>query len=126
MFIISTSNLKQIQPIETKSVISIYSKKTKRLTGANVHQTTDRGETGLYLAVSHHIRHPDTKDASCIHALYHAGVDINAVTYNGYTALQLAAVFGHTPLVCWLLSKNARNIGYPDAYMLARSQGKFI
>lgn len=100
--------------------------KVKSLTGANVHQITDRGETGLYLAVSYHIRKPDTKDASCIHALYHAGVDINAVTHNGYTALQLAAVFGHTPLVCWLLSKNARNIGYPDAYMLARSQGKFI
>lgn len=89
-----------------------------------MHQLTAKGETSLYLAVAYHIRNPEKKDASCIHALYHAGVDINAVTFDGYTALQQAAVFGHLSLVQWLLSKRALNIGYPDAYMLAQSQGE--
>lgn len=64
-------------------------------------------------------------DASCLHTLFHAGVDINLPNENGLTPLQMAAMFGHTRLVKWLLSKGADMKVFPRPYILARSQGNF-
>lgn len=66
------------------------------------------------------------RDATCLHALYHAGADIDATNDKGMTPLQLAAVFGHTSLVKWLLSKGANPKVRPDPYILAQSRGKFM
>lgn len=66
-----------------------------------------------------------SSDAACLHPLYYAGADINLPSGNGYTPLQLAAMFGHTRLVKWLISKGADVNVYPSPVLLARSQGNF-
>lgn len=86
---------------------------------------TAQNETAFYLAAYNRITDPGNMDASCLHALYHAGVNIDARTSKGYTALQMAATFGHTPLIKWLLAKGASTAGHPDPYVLARSRGMF-
>ncbi|KAF2899561.1 hypothetical protein ILUMI_06611 [Ignelater luminosus] len=72
---------------------------------ADISLKSSKGETPFYLAVFYHIKNPKVKDATCIHALYYAGSDINACNYKGYSPLQLAAMFGHKQLVMWLLNK---------------------
>lgn len=67
-----------------------------------------------------------SRDATCLHALYYAGADINARNEKGLTPLQLAAVFGHTSLLKWLLSKGANYKVRPDPYILAKSQGELM
>lgn len=85
---------------------------------------TVKNESAAYLAVYSHIRNPEDRNASCLHALFYAGADINAPTAYGYTPLQLAATFGHTSLVSWLLSKGANTAVYPHPYLLAMANGK--
>lgn len=91
--------------------------------GANLNIRTSKNESPFYLAVYNHVKHPQSKDASCIHALYYAGADINAVNGKGYNALQLACSYGHTSLVKWLIEKGANVNITPDPYLLARIQG---
>ncbi|KAI4469979.1 ankyrin repeat and socs box-containing 3 [Holotrichia oblita] len=91
--------------------------------GADLNIRTPKNENPFYLAVYNHVKHPQSKDASCIHALYYAGADINAVNEKGYNALQLASSYGHTSLVKWLIEKGANLNVTPDPYFLARIQG---
>lgn len=85
---------------------------------------TNRGETGFYLACYHLTEHAEVRSAFCIHTLYHAGCDINARTNLGYTALHLAAAFGHTSLVLWLINKKANHRIKPYPQNLANKFGK--
>lgn len=85
--------------------------------------TSPNGETPFYLATFYLIQNPHNVDASCIRALFHAGSDINTKTNNGYTALHLAAAFGHTNLVKWLLKKGALTNIQPHPYYVAKYYG---
>ncbi|CAH0547998.1 unnamed protein product [Brassicogethes aeneus] len=91
--------------------------------GADVHKKTPNNDSVFYLAVFYFIDNRSEVDCPCIRELYYAGADINAPNCNGYTPLQLAAMFGHTPLVKWLLNKNANLTGTPHPYAIADSQG---
>lgn len=93
--------------------------------GANTSLTTKRNESAFYLATYNRICNPFSSDAACLHTLYYAGADINAPNGNGFTPLQMAALFGHTSLVKWLISKGADVMVRPNPYDLARSQGTF-
>lgn len=86
---------------------------------------TLRGETAFYLACYNLIENPASDDARCIRALYHAGCDINLKTNVGYAPIQLAALFGHTPLVAWLLDKNVDLNLKPSPRLLAEQYGSF-
>lgn len=66
------------------------------------------------------------KDASCIHALWRAGADVNEPGGpHELTPLELAAAFGHASLVKWLLAKGAliRKGAPRHPYLLARAFG---
>lgn len=63
------------------------------------------------------------KNATCIRELYYAGADINEPNSKGLTPLQMAALFGHTSLVKWLLHKNASDNVIPHPLLLAMTQG---
>lgn len=91
--------------------------------GADIHIKTAKNESPFYLAAYHLIQNAHNKDASCIHALYYAGADINCPNSKGYNPLQLACMFGHTALVKWLLAKGVDQNVIPNPYMLARMQG---
>ncbi|XP_017777574.1 PREDICTED: ankyrin repeat and SOCS box protein 12-like [Nicrophorus vespilloides] len=93
--------------------------------GADVTSKTIKGETGLYLAVYNRIKNRHHKDASCIHTLYHAGSDIEETNMNGFTALQVAAIFGHTSLAKWLVKKNANINVNPSPYILSKTAGHY-
>lgn len=93
--------------------------------GADVNVITYKGESAFYLAVYNLIKNPESRNASCIHALYYAGANINAATDKGYNPLQMTAMFGHTTLALWLLSKGCNTNVHPRPYQIARSQGKF-
>ncbi|XP_049826692.1 serine/threonine-protein phosphatase 6 regulatory ankyrin repeat subunit C-like [Aethina tumida] len=91
--------------------------------GADIHKNTPHNDSVFYLAIFHYIRNPGNLDASCIRELYYAGCDINAPNGNGYTPLQMAAMFGHTALVNWLLNKNGSVSVYPHPIAIASSYG---
>nr|CAH7741325.1 unnamed protein product [Callosobruchus chinensis] len=91
--------------------------------GANVKLKSKQFESAFYLATFYYIKNPHIKNASCIRELYYAGANIDEPNAKGLTPLQMAAMFGHTPLVRWLLLKNASAVTAPDPYMLAVSQG---
>ncbi|KAL1488440.1 hypothetical protein ABEB36_014912 [Hypothenemus hampei] len=90
--------------------------------GAQVSLKSKNNETPFYLAAFYHIRNKDSTNASCIRELYYAGANINEPTRN-ITPLQLAAIFGHTSLVKWLLIKKATVNTNPHPYFLAKNQG---
>lgn len=75
------------------------------------------------MACFFYVKNPHLKDASCIRDLYYAGVDINEPNYKGLTPIQMAAMFGHTPLVKWLLHKNASTNVLPNPFLIAVTQG---
>ncbi|XP_018326069.1 ankyrin repeat domain-containing protein 53-like [Agrilus planipennis] len=89
----------------------------------DIRKCTSNKESAFYLAVYERIKNKSSRDASCIHTLYHANADINAATVHGYSPIQLAAMFGHTSLVRWLLTKNVNMNVFPSPYILAKSQG---
>ncbi|KAJ8964536.1 hypothetical protein NQ314_004831 [Rhamnusium bicolor] len=91
--------------------------------GADVKLKSMKGESPFYLATFYYIKYPQIKNATCIRELYYAGADINETNDKGLTPLQMAAMFGHTPLVKWLLLKNASTRTAPDPYLIACSQG---
>ncbi|GJQ76933.1 hypothetical protein Trydic_g15131 [Trypoxylus dichotomus] len=91
--------------------------------GADLNISSYRNESPFYLAIYNHIKHPNSKDASCIHSLFYAGANINAINEKGYSPLQLACSYGHTSLVKWLMEKGADADVLPDPYLLARMQG---
>ncbi|XP_049818984.1 alpha-latrocrustotoxin-Lt1a isoform X2 [Aethina tumida] len=91
--------------------------------GADIHKNTPYNDSVFYLAMFHYIRNPGDLNATCIRELYYAGCDINAPNGNGYTPLQMAAMFGHTPLAKWLLNKNASVSVYPHPIVIASSHG---
>ncbi|KAK5639918.1 hypothetical protein RI129_010729 [Pyrocoelia pectoralis] len=91
--------------------------------GADVNLRSNQGETPFYLAIFHHVQHPDQIDATCIRALYYAGSDVNATNAKGYAPIHLAANFGHATLVKWLLTKGASANVQPYPYILAHMQG---
>ncbi|XP_030759871.1 ankyrin-1-like [Sitophilus oryzae] len=91
--------------------------------GAWINVKSKYGETPFYLAAFYYIQHKKWKNATCIRELYYAGANINEPAKNQITVLQLAAIFGHTSLVKWLLVKNANLNICPHPYLLARSQG---
>jgi uncharacterized protein len=70
--------------------------------GADVHVTTDRGNTALHVAAVH--KHP----APVLCLLIKAGVDLHAVNNDGKTAAQVAAESGNT-LAAALLTRAARD-----------------
>ncbi|KAK4872473.1 hypothetical protein RN001_014502 [Aquatica leii] len=78
--------------------------------GADISLKSSKGETPFYLAIFYHIQHPGSVNATCIRTLYYAGCDINATNAKGFTALHLAASFGHINLVKWLLSKGHNDV----------------
>lgn len=96
------------------------------LPGANISLTTNRRESAFYLAAYNRICNRQSSDASCLHALYHAGANIDLPNERGFTPLQMAAMFGHTALVKWLLSKKADNTVFPNPILLARWQGSYF
>jgi uncharacterized protein len=71
-------------------------------TGADVHKTTDRGNTALHVAAAHKFAAP----VLCL--LIKAGVDLRAVNGAGKTAAQVAADSGNT-LAAALLMRAARD-----------------
>lgn len=85
---------------------------------------TNRGESAFYVACFNIIETRETNDASLIHALYHAGANIDTKTNFGYTPLHLASAFGHVSLADWLISKNANYNINPLPYVLASYFGK--
>ncbi|CAH1990284.1 unnamed protein product [Acanthoscelides obtectus] len=91
--------------------------------GADVKRKSKQFESAFYLATFYYIKNPHIKNATCIRDLYYAGANIDEPNAKGLTPLQMAAMFGHTPLVRWLLQKNATVVSAPDPYMLALSQG---
>ncbi|VEN48625.1 unnamed protein product [Callosobruchus maculatus] len=91
--------------------------------GANVKLKSKQFESAFYLTTFYYIKNPHIKNATCIRELYYAGANIDEPNAKGLTPLQMAAMFGHTPLVRWLLLKNASAVTAPDPYMLAISQG---
>ncbi|KAH1000192.1 hypothetical protein HUJ04_000114 [Dendroctonus ponderosae] len=94
--------------------------------GADLQLKSAHQETALQLAAFYYIRHQACKDASCIHALCHAGADVNEPGGpQALTPLELAAMFGHAALVKWLLAKGARPPAEPQRhpYLLARAFG---
>ncbi|KAF5288074.1 hypothetical protein FQR65_LT12124 [Abscondita terminalis] len=91
--------------------------------GADINLKSANGEPPLYLAVYYHIQQPKILNAACIRTLYYKKCDLNATNKNGYTALQLAAYFGHTSLVCWLLNKGASVFVQPSPHNIALSRG---
>nr|CAI5852483.1 unnamed protein product [Callosobruchus analis] len=91
--------------------------------GANVKLKSKQFESAFYLTTFYYIKNPHIKNATCIRELYYAGANIDEPNAKGLTPLQMAAMFGHTPLVRWLLLKNASAVTSPDPYMLAMSQG---
>jgi ankyrin repeat protein len=70
--------------------------------GADVHKTTDRGNTALHVATVHKFAAP----VLCL--LIKAGVDLHAVNSDGKTAAQVAADTGNT-LAAALLTRAARD-----------------
>ncbi|KAJ8955139.1 hypothetical protein NQ318_009032 [Aromia moschata] len=91
--------------------------------GADITLKSNKNESPFYLATFYYIKYPQYKNATCIRELYYSGADINEPNGNGFTPLQLAAMFGHTPLVKWLLLKNASTNCTPDPYLIATTQG---
>lgn len=91
--------------------------------GADISLTTARKESAFYLATYNRICNPISSDATCLHTLYYAGANIDLPNEHGFTPLQMAAMFGHTSLVKWLISKGANVMVQPNPYCLARSQG---
>jgi ankyrin repeat protein len=70
--------------------------------GADVHVTTDRGNTALHVAAAH--KHP----APVLCLLIKAGVDLHAENCDGKTAAQVAGDPGNT-LTATLLTRAARD-----------------
>jgi ankyrin repeat protein len=70
--------------------------------GADVHKTTDRGNTALHVAAVHKFAAP----VLCL--LIKAGVDLHAVNIDGKTAAQVAVDSGNT-LAAALLTRAARD-----------------
>jgi ankyrin repeat protein len=70
--------------------------------GADVHRTTDRGNTALHVAATHN------HSAPVICLLIKAGVDLHAMNSAGKTAAQVAADSGNT-LAAALLTRAARD-----------------
>jgi ankyrin repeat protein len=68
--------------------------------GADVHKTTDRGNTALHVAAVHKFAAP----VLCL--LIKAGVDLHAENSAGKTAAQVAAAIGNT-LAAALLTRAA-------------------
>lgn len=91
--------------------------------GADIKLKSLKNESAFYLATFYYIKYPQSKNATCIRELYYAGADINEANDKCLTPLQMAAMFGHTPLVRWLLTKNACTTTVPDPYHIARAQG---
>ncbi|XP_022900103.2 putative ankyrin repeat protein RBE_0347 [Onthophagus taurus] len=94
--------------------------------GANVNLKSLNGENGIYLTAYYHVKYQDVMDATCLHALFYAGVNINQPNAKGWTALHLASFFGHHRLVRWLLNKGADPNVLPSPYLLAREQGHLL
>jgi uncharacterized protein len=65
--------------------------------GADVHKTTDRGNTALHVAAVHKFAGP----VICL--LIKAGVDLHALNSAGMTAAQVAADSGNTPAAALLI-----------------------
>lgn len=93
--------------------------------GADLNAVTSKNENAFYLAVYSRVSNMKSRDAGCIHALFHAGIDINLPNAQGYTALQLAAYCGHKTLVMWLIMKKAKVDLVPHPHLLAKSQGHY-
>lgn len=110
--------------------------------GADVSMKSKNNETPFHLAVFFCIMHKVSiilvfanrfvetinfskhyKNATCIRELYYAGANIDEPGRNNATPLQMAAIFGHVPLIKWLLLKNANLKVRPDPYFLALCQG---
>ncbi|XP_031356308.1 ankyrin-1-like [Photinus pyralis] len=94
--------------------------------GGDVSVKSVKGESPFYLAVFHHIECPYKEDATCIRALYYAGCDVNATNDKGIAPIHLAANFGHTNLVRWLLKKGASPNLQPYPYLLAQMNGHTV
>lgn len=75
------------------------------------------------MACFFYIKNPRLKNASCIRELFYAGADINEPNNKGLSPLQMAAMFGHTSLVKWLLAKNALTNVTPHPLLIATTQG---
>lgn len=63
------------------------------------------------------------KNASCIRELFYAGADINEPNDKGLNPLQMAAMFGHSSLVKWLLCKNSTINVKLHPLLIAAAQG---
>lgn len=96
---------------------------TMQFLGADLSLTTNRRESAFYLATYNRICNPESTDMSCLYVLYYAGADKDLPNANGFTPLQLAAVFGHTSLARWLLARGCSTTVFPKPALLARSQG---
>ncbi|XP_066145017.1 ankyrin repeat domain-containing protein 22-like [Euwallacea fornicatus] len=92
--------------------------------GANVALKSKADETPFYLTAFYYVQNMNCKNATCIRELYYAGAKIDEPGKSNITPLQMAAAFGHTALIKWLLLKNTnmkKSCSY--AYLLAKSQG---
>ncbi|CAG9761366.1 unnamed protein product [Ceutorhynchus assimilis] len=95
--------------------------------GADIQlKSINNNESPFYLAILYHIRNFNESDASCIRELFYAGADINEPGgKDSATPLQLAAYSGHTGLVKWLLSKQAKTDTCPCPFRLAKANKRF-
>lgn len=91
--------------------------------GANIRIKSNTNDSVFHLAVSYHINNANERNASCLWLLHRAGADINEPNHSGLSPLQIAALFGHTDLVKWLLNKNASLNVEPHPYVIARYYG---
>ncbi|CAH1101663.1 unnamed protein product [Psylliodes chrysocephalus] len=91
--------------------------------GADITLKSKKHESPFYLATFYYIKFPQFKNATCIRELYYAGANVDEPNDKDLTPLQMAAMFGHTALVRWLLLKNASIKVTPDPYLIAMSQG---
>jgi ankyrin repeat protein len=85
--------MKCAQPVHLKLLLAA---------GADVHKTTNRGNTALHVAAVHKFAAP----VICL--LIKAGVDLHALNSAGKTAAQVAADSGNT-LAAALLTRAARD-----------------
>ncbi|XP_050310376.1 ankyrin repeat, SAM and basic leucine zipper domain-containing protein 1-like [Anthonomus grandis grandis] len=91
--------------------------------GANVALKSKNNETAFYLTAFYYVQNKNCKNATCIRELFHAGANIDEPGRNDFTPLQMAAIFGHVPLIKWLLLKKAKMDTWPHPHLLAKTQG---
>ncbi|XP_068595036.1 glutaminase liver isoform, mitochondrial [Brachionichthys hirsutus] len=56
-------------------------------------------------------------DVQTLRRYYLSGVDVNAVDYDGRSALHVAAAEGHTEVICFLLENAGMNAALKDSFM---------